>query len=212
MALPRSQILFTEDDYLAMEREAEERHEYIDGNVYEMANESPAHGEIVANLSWIIGSQLKGTPCRTRIGNSGVRSGPLPKSRRSAKGLYSYPDLLVVCGEMEFLDEHEDVLINPAVIIEVLSDSTEKFDRGEKFLRYQLWNPSLSDYILVSQTRPIIEHFSRQPNGSWRYTIHQGTNQELNIESINCLLRSMDVFDRVAFDAGIIGELEEGEE
>src|SRR5215510_14124615 len=96
-----------------------------------------------------------------------VRSGPLPRRRHSQKGLYSYPDLVVVCGEMQFLDENRDVIINPKVIIEVASPSTEAFDYGEKFHRYRTHNPSLTDYLIVAQNRPSIEHFALREDGRW---------------------------------------------
>ena len=94
---------------------------------------------------------------------------------------------------------HRDVLLNPKVIIEVLSPSTEAFDRGGKFLRYQTWNPTLTDYVLVSQAFPIIEHFIRRDDGSWSYYIYQGIDQQLSIASIGCTLYLADVYDRVVF-------------
>ena len=106
--------------------------------------------------------QLKGTPCRALSKDTKIRSGPFPRLQNSTKGLYSYPDVVVVCGEPEYQDAHADVILNPAVIFEVLSSSTEAFDRGAKFTRYQAWNETLADYLLVSQDQPQIEHFSRQ--------------------------------------------------
>ena len=94
-----------------------------------------------------------------------VRSGPTPKRGYTTKGLFSYPDLLVVCGELKLQDEHRDVLLNPTVIIEVLSPSTEAFDRGEKWSHYQTWLASLTHYVLVSQAKPQLERYLRQPNG-----------------------------------------------
>ncbi len=199
MAVPQSQFLVTEEEYLAMERASEERHEYIDGYVFAMAGESPEHGEVCANLGWIVGSQLRGTPCRTRIANTKVRSGPKPALTRSQKGLYSYPDLFVICGEMRFHDEHKDVIVNPTVIFEVLSESTASYDRGEKFLRYQNWSPTLQDYVLVSQTSPTIEHYSRQPDGSWTYRVYQGLEASFSIKSIKCKLKLSEVYERVKF-------------
>ena len=128
-----------------------------------MAGESGEHADICTNLAISIGSQLRNTPCRARVKDTKVHSGPAPRRPRTTKGFFSYPDLVVICGDPQYHDEHQDVALNPVVIIEVLSESTESFDRGEKFQRYQLWNPTLSDYILVSQTAPIIEHFARKP-------------------------------------------------
>jgi Uma2 family endonuclease len=132
-----------------LERDSEERHEYLDGQIYLMAGESPEHADICTNLIRELAPQLRDTPCRVRS-KAKVRSGPSPIPRKSAKGLFSYPDVVVICGEPQYYDEIRHTVINPTVIIEVLSDSTEAFDRGEKFLRYQNWNPSLTDYILVS--------------------------------------------------------------
>ncbi len=199
MATPLAQLLYTETEYLEMERESEERHEYIDGYVYAMAGESTEHGDISVNLGWILGSQLRDTPCRLRIANSKVRSGPRPTLPRSHKGLFSYPDLFVLCGELEFYDEYKDVFLNPTAIFEVLSSSTENYDRGEKFLRYQNYNPSLRDYILISQTSPRIEHYSRQPDGSWTYRVYQGLNASFSIKSIKCSLKLAEVYERVKF-------------
>lgn len=199
MAVPQSQFLVTEEEYLAMERAAEERHEYIDGYVFAMAGESPEHGEICANLGWIIGPQLRGAPCRMRTANSKVRSGPKPAFTRGQKGLYSYPDLFVICGELQFHDRHKDVIVNPTVIFEVLSESTASYDRGEKFLRYQNWCPTLRDYVLISQTSPTIEHYSRQPDGSWTYRVYQGLEASFSIKSIKCNLKLSEVYERVKF-------------
>ena len=199
MATPLAQLLYTEEEYLKMERASEERHEYIDGYVYAMAGESQAHADISMNLAGLLFPQLRGTPCRGRIANTKVRSGPRPVFTHNRKGVYSYPDVFVVCGELELLDEHNDVIVNPTVIFEVLSSSTENYDRGEKFLRYQNYNLSLRDYILVSQTSPTIEHYSRQPDGSWTYRVYQSLKASFSIKSIKCSLKLAEVYERVKF-------------
>lgn len=201
MASRRSEPLYSIEEYLALERASEERHEYIDGYIYAMAGESGEHGDISVNLVREISVQLRGTSCRARSKDTKVRSGPIPIHPRSKQGLFSYPDLVVICGEPQYHDEHTDVILNPAVVIEVLSKSTESFDRGEKFHRYQVWNPTLTDYLLVSQNAPIIEHFSRQPDGSWSYKIYQGLDRSVTIESIGCELRLADVYDRINFES-----------
>jgi Uma2 family endonuclease len=104
-----------------------------------------------------------------------------------------------VCGEPLFHDAYRDVLLNPRVILEVLSPSTEALDRGLKFLRYQTWNPTLSDYVLVSQEAPIIEHFIRRDDGSWSYYVYQGLEQQVSIASVGCTLRLADIYDRIVF-------------
>ncbi|MGH9938563.1 MAG: Uma2 family endonuclease [Blastocatellia bacterium] len=200
MSLLQTQIRYTEDQYLAMERESEERHEYLDGQIYAMAGESPQHGDICTNLTGELRNQLKGTPCRLWTKDSKVRSGPLPKRRHSTKGLCSYPDAVILCGEPQFLDEYQDVLINPRVIIEVLSPSTEDFDSDEKFRRYRTFNPSLTDYLVVAQDRPLIEHFARQENGQWVIAASvTELSGSVHIASVNCTLQLAEVYDRVKF-------------
>ena len=107
--------------------------------------------------------------------------------------------MLVVCGERKFHDKYSDVLLNPNVIIEVLSKSTEAFDRGEKFIRYRTWLPSLTNYILVSQDKPMIEHYRRQSDGEWVLSTLDGLGAALKIESIGCSLKLSDVYDGVQF-------------
>ncbi|HKQ08803.1 MAG TPA: Uma2 family endonuclease [Blastocatellia bacterium] len=198
MAIRKSELLYTIEEYLEMERQAEERHEYLDGYVILMSGESIAHGDISANIAGLLHPQLRGTPCRMRIKDTKVRSGPIPRPG-SRKGLFSYPDFVVICGEPQFHDKHTDVVLNPTVIIEVLSESTESFDRGEKFERYRIWSPTLSDYLLVSQTRPVIEHLIRQADGGWISYLYTGLEQKLFINSINCELRLSEVYERVVF-------------
>ena len=129
-----------------------------------------------------------------------VRSGPLPRRRYSQKGLYSYPDLVVVCGEMQFLDENRDVIINPKVIVEVASPSTEAFDYGEKFRRYRTFNPSLTDYLVVAQARTSIEHFALREDGQWVIAASViELSDSIHIASIDCTLHLAEVYDRVEF-------------
>ena len=167
MVSSQSRLRYTIAEYLVLERESEERHEYLDGEVYLMSGESPEHGAICMNLSVIVGSQLRGTPCQAFAKDTKVRSGPPPRPGSPMRGLFSYPDLLVVCGDLQFHDTFRDVLLNPTLIIEVLSDSTEAFDRGEKFRRYRTWLPTLTDYLLVSQDKPLIDHYHRVEPNKW---------------------------------------------
>jgi Uma2 family endonuclease len=104
----------------------------------------------------------------------------------------------VVCGEPEYHDILKDVILNPRAIFEVLSESTEAFDRGEKFNRLQTWNPSLTDYVLVSQHRAQIEHFRRQADGSWSYRLTTGVDASVAMPSINCTLKLADIYERVS--------------
>lgn len=199
MSMPASRPRYTVEDYLRIERAEEDRHEYLDGQIFAMAGESGEHADISVNIVGSLVPQLKGTSRRARTKDTKVRSGPEPRGQRATKGLYSYPDVVVVCGEPEYHDEHRDIILNPTMIGEVLSPATEAFDRGEKFRRLQTWNPTLSDYLLVSQDQPRIEHFSRQPDGSWSYRFYAGLDAVVPIPSIQCVLKLADVYDRITF-------------
>jgi Uma2 family endonuclease len=199
MALPKLKPIFTVDEYLKMERAAEERHLFLDGLIFAMAGESLPHGIISVNLVVALGSQLKGKLCQALTKDTKVRSGPTPMSPRNTSGMFSYPDIVVVCGEPEFHDAHMDIILNPTVIVEVLSSSTEGFDRGEKFSRYKTWNPTLKDYLLVSQQAPQIEHYTRQTDDRWSEHRYSGLEATVIIASIDCALKLTDVYDRVIF-------------
>lgn len=197
MSLPQTKIQYTVEEYLKFEREAEERHEYLDGEIYEMAGESLAHGRLCTNLVRELSNQLRGRQCDVLSKDIKVRTGMLPSPRRMMKGLFSYPDVLVVCGEPQFHDEYRDVLLNPTLIVEVLSDSTEAYDRGQKFHRYQQLD-SLVEYALVSQDLPLVGLYTRREEG-WFFSNAFDLNASLNLTSINCHLRLTDVYDRVEF-------------
>jgi Uma2 family endonuclease len=199
MAKPQAQFIFTEEEYLEFERNSDERHEYLDGHLILMAGESDEHGDISMNLAVIIGVQLRGKPCRARTKDTKVRSGPLPRPPHNTKGLYSYPDLVVICGEPQHLDNHRDVITNPSVIIEVLSPTTEDHDRRVKFTRYRQWNDTLTDYLLVSQNQAFVEHFLRRDDGEWIYRSYWGLDQEVPLDSIECVLPTTEIYDRINF-------------
>ncbi|MGL6096962.1 MAG: Uma2 family endonuclease [Fimbriiglobus sp.] len=198
----------TVGEYLEIERASLERHNYLDGIVFPvdgpvaMAGESNAHGDISTNIVISLGGQLKGKPCRVKSKDTRVRSGKLgPWNPRATAGMYSYPDVIVVCGEPTFHDERTDILTNPAVILEVLSPSTELFDRVEKFARFREWNPSLTNYLLVSQDTPRVEQYTRQSDGRWWYECSTGLDASVTTPSIGCTLRLADIYDRVTFPA-----------
>lgn len=199
MGVAQKELLYTVDEYLVLERASDERHEYLDGYIYLMAGESGEHADICTNLVGELRAQLRNTPCRARSKDTKVRSGPDPQHHRTPKGLFSYPDIVVICGEPQYHDNLRDVVLNPTVVIEVLSPATEAFDRGEKFLRYEHWNPTLTDYLLVSQNIPFIGHYVRQADGIWTYHLYEGLERSLTIKSVNCTLRFADVYDRVEF-------------
>ena len=180
----------TAADYLALERQAETKSEYLNGRIYAMAGASRNHNRITFNLARRIGNQLGGRRCEGYANDMRVKVNPT--------GLYTYPDVVVVCGEPRFEDQHVDTLLNPTVIIEVLSDSTESYDRGEKFAHYRAL-PSLSDYLLVAQDQPRIEHYQRQPDGRWLYSATDGLDAQVEITTIGCVLPLAEVYERVAF-------------
>ena len=185
---------YTISQFLKIERGTKIRNEYIDGKIFRRFSASGEHSDICANLIGIIGLQLRGTENRVRAILTKVKSGALKE--RFGKGMISYPDLVVICGEPEYHDKHKDIVLNPAVIIEVLSETTEEFDRGVKFMRYRNFNDTLTDYILVSQIEPHIEHYIRQKNGDWLLKEYYGLDAEFRIDSIDCSLDLADIYDR----------------
>ena len=193
MAQTKAHPVFSVENYLDFERIQTDRHEFLDGNVYAMAGESPNHSTICFNLSGIVHNQLRGKRCR---GFS-----PNMKIATNEKGLYSYPDLAVVCGTPQFYDKTRDVITNPTVIFEVLSPSTENYDRGEKFLRYTNFIETLQDYVLISQEKPLIEHYSKQANGGWEKTEIEGLNEELKLDSIECEISFNELYELIEFSA-----------
>jgi Uma2 family endonuclease len=197
---------FTVEEYLTFERASDERHEYLDGVIYAMAGsantqamagESEDHGTICMNLSISLGSQLRGTPCRAFSKDTKVRCGPYRPHTR--EGLYAYPDLVVVCGPSQYHDQARDVLLNPTVIVEVLSPSTEAFDRGERFRRYRAWLPTLTDYVLVAQDRPVIDHYQRTTTGRWELETLEGRDTHLHLPGIDCTVPLVEVYERIVF-------------
>jgi len=179
------------EEYLAQEREAELRNEYFDGEIFAMTGASRQHNQISANIVRVLGNQLLEKPCSVFSSDMKVKIKEI--------GKYTYPDMVVACEEEEFEDENKDVLLNPIVIMEILSDSTEAYDRGDKFAHYQLLN-SFTEYILVSQYFCRIEKFTRQDDGTWIYSKYQSNDHVVRIESINCELPVSEIYRKVSFD------------
>lgn len=177
----------TPEEYLTFERQAEYKSEYIDGVIYAMSGASFRHNTIVSNLIIDLGTQLRDSPCRALPSDVKVR---LPDSRK-----FFYPDVSVFCGEPQFHDDRTDVLLNPILVIEVLSESTAAFDRGEKFQAYQHIE-SLQEYILVSQDTHLIEQYVRQTKDSWTYTATVGLDSSVTLPSIACTLSLKAVYDK----------------
>ncbi len=196
----REPQLLTIAEYLKSERESPERREYIDGEIFLMAGESDEHGDISVNLVSELRFQLKGKDCRVRTKDAKIKSGGFARQTgESTKGMFSYPDLVVICGEIKYHDKKKDIILNPKIIIEVLSESTADFDRGEKFTRFRMFNESLTDYILVSQDKPVIEHFIRQDDNSWKVFTYIGLESSCPVSSIGCELKLSEVYDRIKF-------------
>ena len=177
-------------EYLERERTAEYRSEYDNGMIIPMPVSTREHSSINFALIGHVGNQLEGSSCEGFAQNMQVR---VPECNK-----YYYPDLIVVCEEPRFEDNIFDVLLNPRLIIEVLSESTERKDRGEKFDCYATLE-SLTDYVLISQREPRIEHFFRLEDGIWRFVVARGLEAVLSLPAIGCELRLADVYARVVF-------------
>ncbi len=198
MGLPKPNQKLTVAEYLAIERKAETKSEFFDGEMFAMAGGTKAHSVIGANLVAELHFKLKGKPCRTF--NSDMR---VMTSRR----LYTYPDVSVACGEQQFDDEISDTLLNPVLLIEVLSESTEGYDRGKKFDNYRTI-ASLREYVLVSQTEPMVLTFLRNDDGSWKMQPIHGLDQTVTFESINVSIPMSDIYRDVVFDEPVKSEPE----
>lgn len=175
-------------EYLALERRSAEKHEYLAGEVFAMTGASRAHNLIVTNLVRELGQQLKRRPCQVFASDMRVKV--------SASGLYTYPDVVVVCGEARFEDEQVDTLLNPTLIVEVLSDSTEAYDRGEKFEHYRKL-PSLAEYLLVAQDRPHLDQFVRQADAQWLLAEWHGRDATVRVPSVDAVLALDEVYDKL---------------
>ncbi|MEE4378866.1 MAG: Uma2 family endonuclease [Candidatus Competibacteraceae bacterium] len=187
---PKTQL--SAEDYLALERSADYKSEYLNGEMFAMTGASEAHNLIVANIILELGIQLKKRPCKVYPSDMRVKVDPT--------GLYTYPDVTVVCGVARFDDPHKDTLINPTVLIEVLSESTEGYDRGRKFEHYRKLD-SLTDYLLIAQNRPHVEQHHRQPNDQWLLTETDDLQARLRLDSIDCELVLVEIYDKVEWPA-----------
>ncbi len=177
----------TPEEYLARERAAETKSEYIDGVLVAMGGASPRHVLITTNITGELYGQLKGRPCRVFSQDLRVRV--------EEAGMYAYPDVAAVCGEPTFDAGALDVLTNPTLIVEVLSESTEAYDRGLKFARYRQ-RASLQEYLLVAQDRVSVERYSRQGE-FWVLTEATHLEDAIELPSIGCTLALRDVYDKV---------------
>ena len=182
---PRPRI--SPEEYLALERQAETKSEYLDGEIFAMTGASRKHNRLSVNLTVALDSQLRDKGCEVYANQMRVKV--------SVTGLYTYPDVIVVCGEPQFEDAEVDTLLNPTLIIEVLSKSTEDYDRGTKFLHYRAL-PSLREYILIAQNRIHVEHHLRQ-NDAWLLTETDLREDVIELPSVGARLALTEIYDRV---------------
>ena len=187
MASLPAQTLFTSEAYIIQERKALHKSEYLNGQIFAMSGASRAHSLITSNISNRLYNQLIESDCEVHSSDMRVQPSPIA---------YFYPDVLVACGEPRFADDVFDTLLNPVVIVEVLSPSTAAYDRGEKFEHYQQLT-SLQDYILVSQNRFCVEHYQRQDQ-HWERTEFCAPEDVMSLISIGCNISLRDIYTRVA--------------
>ncbi|MBF0211664.1 MAG: Uma2 family endonuclease, partial [Desulfamplus sp.] len=166
------------------------KHEYFDGEIFAMVGARKSHNRVSSNTSRILGNQLLNRPCDVFISDMRVKIPEIEK--------YTYPDIVVACDKVEFIEEELDSLVNPVVIIEILSDTTESYDRGLKFTHYRLIE-SLQEYILISQYHCQVEKFKRDKEGTWVYSSVEDMKASVKIDSINCELALSEIYYRVEF-------------
>jgi Uma2 family endonuclease len=185
---PEKTDLLSEKAYLERERSARFKSEYLGGESLAMTGASRKHNMILTNIVAELRNQLKGRPCR--VYPSGMRV------KVEETGMLTYPDVSVTCHDEKFLDDHLDTLLTPLVVVEVLSDSTEGYDRGAKFAHYRTI-PSLEEYILVSQHHPKIERFYKNPEGRWVLEETVPGVAAIHLGAIDCTLSLSEVYDKV---------------
>ncbi len=189
-AVPKAQL--TEAEYLDKERKAEFKSEFYKGQMFAMSGASREHILIAGNLVGELRTQFKGRCCEVYSNDMRVR---IP-----ATGLYTYPDVVIVCGEPEFIDAEVDTLLNPTVLIEILSPSTESYDRGTKATQYRRI-PSLREHVLISQERPHVEVLSRQEDGNWLLLEASDLDQAMTLLSVSVSVPMREIYDRITFEA-----------
>jgi Uma2 family endonuclease len=186
-AVPKRNL--TEAQYLAMERTAETKHEFFDGEIFAMAGANRQHNEIAENLAAQIHMRLDEGPCRTYGSDMRVKVKPT--------GLYTYPDRVIVCDEPEFEKiEGMDTLLNPLVVFEIMSDTTEEWDRTLKFQHYQRVT-TVREYVVISQKRVQVDHYIRQPTGHWDHITTFDVNDELALANVALRIPIAKLYRRV---------------
>jgi Uma2 family endonuclease len=191
VSMPAITKYISPQDYLDHERASAIRHQYFRGEVFAMSGASREHNVINGNLFRSVGNQLAGGPCEAYMNDMRVKVSPT--------GLYTYPDMAVACAERQFEDDHVDTLLNPIVIAEVLSQSTEAYDRGGKFAQYRQIR-SLREFLLVSQDQVSVEHYVRDGE-QWVLTTLSDLKDVVVLPSIGCQVAVRDIYDRIEFPA-----------
>ncbi|SRR5579871_290091 len=186
--------LNTPEEYLAAERKAERKSEYLNGEVFAMSGNRWAHVQITANIQISLGIQFKGRDCTAATTELRLRVNPC------GNYMYTYPDTVVVCGKPQFEDKQFDTLLNPKILIEVLSRSTERFDRGKKAELYRQID-SLTEHLFVAQDERLVQHYARQPNGDWLLSEKRDAQDVIELKSVDATLLLADIYDRVEFSA-----------
>jgi Uma2 family endonuclease len=182
---------FTPAEYLALERASPYKSEFYAGEIFALAGASRRHNLITTNVLATLHAQLCHRQCTVYLSNMRVKV--------SETGLYTYPDALVVCGRELFDDREQDTLLNPTVIFEVLSKSTENYDRGKKFKNYRTLE-SLQEYLLISQDSCHVEHYLRQDDSQWLLSEADDRQSVIRLPSVDCVLALADVYDKVDLD------------
>ena len=180
---------YTPAEYLALERAAEYKSEYLAGEIYALAGAGEQHNTLTLNIAAELRTQFRGRPCRVYASDLRVKI--------AASGLYTYPDVVTACGELRFEDGHRDTLLNPTVVFEVLSPSTEAYDRGKKFAHYRRLE-SLMEYVLVAQDEVYVEHYTRQGN-DWLLREARARGDTIRLPSIAAALTLASIYENVEF-------------
>lgn len=176
---------------LSLARRGAGKHEYVAGELVAMVGAGFRHNLIQTRVLTSLYGQLRGRHCEVTPSDLRVAIGAL--------GIYTYPDVAVVCGEPRFEDAEQDTLLNPTLLAEILSPSTESYDRGRKFQHYRPI-PSFQEYLLIAQDLPLIEHYRRQPDDRWLLSTFEPLDSSLTLDSIGCTLALADVYAGIAFD------------
>jgi Uma2 family endonuclease len=177
-------------EYLEIERRAEWKSEYFQGQMFEMPHVNRWHALIVTNLIGELGQRLKTGPCGVYASNLRLRV--------AAIDFYTYPDVMVICGDAQIDGDQDDIVLNPTLIVEVLSESSQDYDRGRKFQRYREL-PSLMEYVTVAQNAPRIEQWSRQPEGPWLLAESKGMDASIQLTFIDCALPLAEIYHKIDF-------------